>query len=406
MAAVSQGRPTRASETRARHERVKRARYDRRVVKALIGASLGALVWTHVGYPIAAAAAARIRRYAPRRDDAYVPPVALVIAARGEEATIRDRLENVLALDYPRDRLEILVALDGSCDGTRTVAEEFADRGVRVLDLPPAGKVAAQNAGVEATPREAVAFSDANTLWEPDALRLLVRNLADPEVGYVCGRVELEEAPSGDSREGLYWRFELWLREQESACGSITAGNGAIYAVRRSAYIALPPAHSHDIGLPFRLRRRGLRSVYDPAAVAREPTLPTTREEARRKTRMLSRAWWEVLHGGMLDPRGQPPLYFLGLLSHRVLRYASGPLHLVLLVATLRLARRDGAARALLALQLGAVALAFAGRRRPRLPLAGAAWYYAAVTGASLAGLVRVLTRGPYVTWTPTRRDE
>jgi cellulose synthase/poly-beta-1,6-N-acetylglucosamine synthase-like glycosyltransferase len=270
--------------------------------------------------------------------------------------------------------------------------------------LARAGKVTAQNAAVAATTAEVVAFSDANSFWAPDALRLLVRNLADGEVGYVCGRVDVTGA-DGDSREGLYWGVELWVREQESACGSVTAGNGGIYAVRRSAFVELAPGHSHDLGLPFRLRRRGLRSVYEPAAVAREPALATTRAEGARKVRMLSRAWWEVLHGGMLDPRGQPPLYFAALVSHRVLRYASGPLHLLLFATSVGLARRDRAAGVLMLVQLGAGGLALAGRRRPERPLAGAAWYYAVMTAASAAGLARVLARRPDVTWAPARSE-
>jgi GT2 family glycosyltransferase len=361
--------------------------------------SLGLVAWAHAGYPLAAAAAARLRRYTPRRDEGFLPDVALVIAAHDEEAVIEERLENALRLDYPPEQLEIVVASDGSADGTRAVVERFESRGVRLLDCPRLGKVVAQNAAVEATTGEVIAFSDANSFWEPDALRSLVRNLADPDVGYVCGRVQLEDASDGRNRELVYWAFELWLREQESAGGSVTAGNGGIYAVRRSAFLELGPEHSHDIGLPFRLRRLGLRSVYEPGAVARERSLAATGAEWPRKVRMLSRAWWEVLRGGLLDPRGQPPPYFAALLSHRALRYASGPLHLVLFAASAGLAPRDRAARRLLAFQLGFLGAALAGRRRPELPLAGAAWYYTVVTAASVAGLVRALARGPHVTW-------
>lgn len=374
-------------------------------LRVLMWGSLGLVAWTHAGYPLAAAAVARFRRYAPHRDEDFAPHVTLVIAAHNEEEAIAGRIENALGLDYPRERLEIVVALDGSEDGTRAAVERFSPHGVRLLDLPRAGKVAAQNAAVAATNGELVAFSDANSLWEPDALRLLVRNLADPEVGYVCGRVQLEDGGEGGNREGLYWGFELWLREQESDCGSITAGNGAIYAVRRSAFEELGPEYSHDIGLPFRLRRRGLRSVYEPAALAHEPGLATTEAEWPRKVRMLSRAWWELLRGGLLDPRGQPPSYVVALLSHRLLRYATGPLHVVLLATSAALARGDRTARALLGLQLGFAGLAFAGSRRPGLPLAGAAWYYVVVTAASGAGLARVLVRGPHVTWEPVRDE-
>jgi cellulose synthase/poly-beta-1,6-N-acetylglucosamine synthase-like glycosyltransferase len=372
------------------------------VLRSLFWGSLAALGWTHVGYPLAAGVLAELRRKRVAKAD-IEPSVALVVAAHDEEAVIGERLEDALRLDYPRERLELVVALDGSGDGTREVVERFADRGVRLLDLPRAGKLAAQHAGAASTSADVLAFSDANSLWEPDALRHLVRNLADPQVGYVCGQLRLAEAPDGDSREGLYWSYELWLRQKESDCDSITAGNGAIYAVRRSEFLELDDGHSHDLGLPFRLRRRGLRSVYEPAAVAHEPAHATTGAERRRKVRMLSQAWWEILHGGMLDPRGQPPLYFAALLSHRGIRYASGPLHLVALLSGLALAPRDRAARALVALQLGFLALALVGRAKPRLPLAGAAWYYTAVTAASAEGLVRAL-RGPLGAWTP--RDD
>jgi cellulose synthase/poly-beta-1,6-N-acetylglucosamine synthase-like glycosyltransferase len=373
--------------------------------RALMWGSLGLLAWTHVGYPLAAATTARLRRYRARCDEAFTPDVALVITAHNEEGVIAERLENALRQDYPRERLQVLVASDGSTDGTADAVAAFADRGVRLLEVPRAGKVTAQNAAVGTIEADVIAFSDANSLWEPDALRLLVRNLADDEVGYVCGRLDVNGAEAGDSRESLYWRFELWLREQESACGSVTAGNGGIYAVRRSAFLELGPEHSHDLGLPFRLRRRGFRSVYEPDAVAHEPALTTTRAEGGRKVRMLSRAWWEVLRGGLIDPRGQPPLYFAALVSHRVLRYASGPLHVALFLASARLAGRDAAARALLLVQLGFGAFALVGRRRPELPIVGAAWYYAVMTGASLAGFVRTLTRGPHVTWVPAREE-
>jgi cellulose synthase/poly-beta-1,6-N-acetylglucosamine synthase-like glycosyltransferase len=371
------------------------------VLRTMLWGSLAALGWTHVGYPLAAGFLAATRRKRIAKADVE-PSVALVVAAHNEEDAIAERLENALRLDYPRERLELVVALDGSDDGTREIVERFADEGVRLLELPRGGKTAAQNAAAAATTAEVIAYSDANSLWEPDALRHLVRNLADAEVGYVCGQLRLEDAADGDNREGLYWRYELWLREQESACGSITAGNGAIYALPRSGFLELEDGSSHDLGLPFRLRRRGLRSVYEPAAVAHERALATTLAERRRKVRMLTQAWWEILHGGMLDPRGQPPLYFAALLSHRGLRYASGPLHLVALVASLALAPRDRGARRLLAAQLGFAALALVGQRRPELPLAGAAWYYAVVTAASAEGLVRAL-RGSHGAWAPVR---
>jgi cellulose synthase/poly-beta-1,6-N-acetylglucosamine synthase-like glycosyltransferase len=357
--------------------------------------SLALIAWTHAGYPVAAAAAASRSRYRPRTDDAHLPTVALVIAAHDEERVIGERLDNALALDYPG--LEIVVSLDGSTDGTRRIADGY---GVTVIDNPRAGKVPAQNAAVRATSSDVVAFSDANSMWEPDALRRLVRHFADPEVGYVCGRLRLIEPGTGRNVEGQYWRYELWLRALESRLGSITAGNGAIYAVRRSAYVELEPGQSHDIGLPFRLRRAGLRSLYEPEAVASELSAPTTSAEWERKVRMLSRSWNDVLRGGMLDPRDQPPPYFAELISHRLLRYATGPLHVVVLLAALALATTTRSARAVVAGHALWLGLALEARRSPgRSRLADFAWYYLVVTAASLAGLARMASQGPQATW-------
>jgi cellulose synthase/poly-beta-1,6-N-acetylglucosamine synthase-like glycosyltransferase len=370
--------------------------------RAVMWGSVGLIAWSYAAYPLVAALVGARRRYASRVDHSYVPDVAIVIAAHNEAPEIGETLERMLELDYP-GRMEVLVASDGSTDETAEEVTRFATRGVRLLELPRAGKIASQNAAVEASEAEVLAFADANARWEPDALRRLIRHLADPEVGYVCGRLQLEDADAGDNLEGVYWRFELWLREAESACGSITAGNGAIYAVRRSTYLSLGSERSHDLGFPFRFRRRGLRAVYEPTAVARERSLSKAKNEWPRKVRMLSRAWSEILTGGMLDPHGQPKGYFGALLSHRLLRYASGPLHLVLLVTSLRLASKHRDARALVVLQAGGIALALAGLRYNRKPLANAAWYYVVVNAASVAGLVRVLSRGPDTTWAPER---
>ena len=186
------------------------------VLRAVFWLSAGAITWTHAGYPLAAAALAR-RRPRPVHRMGVTPSVTVIVAAHDEERVIGRRVENLLELDYPPNRLEVVVASDGSQDGTTAAVESFVGGGarVRITDGPRAGKVAAQDAAVAETASEIVAFSDANALWARDALRMLVRNFADPEVGYVCGRLELER-PDGTSRESVYWRYELWIRESES----------------------------------------------------------------------------------------------------------------------------------------------------------------------------------------------
>jgi cellulose synthase/poly-beta-1,6-N-acetylglucosamine synthase-like glycosyltransferase len=330
--------------------------------------------------------------------DEITPSVALVVSAHDEEDVIGRRVENLLELDYPPEQLEIVVASDGSTDRTDAIVEEIAAREprVRLLRCPREGKVAAQHRSVRETSGDVLAFTDANTEWKPDALRKLVRNLADPQVGYVCGQLRLE-SPDGANLEGVYWRYEVWVREQESRASSITAGNGAIYAVRREAYVEDDPKFGHDFGFPYLMEQGGRRAVYDPEAVAVEKPASEPEDEYGRKVRMNARSWGHIVTGRMF--RRTRPLYLAELISHRVLRYSSGLLHVVLLVSNLFLLGQGLFYRVFLALQLGGLGLAAAGKARVPVPGARLAYYYFVVTKATVAGLVRYLRSGTPQTW-------
>ena len=363
------------------------------VLKVLFFVSLVALVWTHGGYPLTAAALARLRSR-PVRKGGGEPTVTIVVPAHDEEDVIARRVENLLALDYPRDRYEVVVADDGSTDRTRNLALKA---GAGVLAVGRAGKTAALDAAVRVSESDVVAFTDANATWAVPALRKLVRNFSDPDVAYVCGQLRLEQ-PDGSNREGLYWRYELWLRESESALGSITAGNGAVYAVRRSDYVeADDPRTGHDFFLPLVLTQRGRRAVYEPEAVAWEKPARELEDEYRRKVRMFARSWQHVASGRIF--RTRDPLYLFQLASHRALRYGSGLLHLVVLGTSLALAREGVVYRTALAGQLGFLGLAAAGRARARVPGAALAYYYLLVTAATVAGLARYLRSGAPQVW-------
>ncbi|HJQ75020.1 MAG TPA: glycosyltransferase family 2 protein [Gaiellaceae bacterium] len=357
----------------------------------LFWGSLAALAWTHALYPLGVALAARVRTRRVARDDAYLPSVAVIVTAYNEEDAIERRLENLRALDYPPELLEIVVTSDASTDRTEELAEAA---GARVIRNPRGGKVAAQDAAVRATEAEVVAFSDANATWAPDALRKLVRNLADPTVAYVCGRLRLE-APDGSNKEGVYWRYELVTRAAESQLGSVTAGNGAIYALRRSDYAEVDPRFGHDLSLPYLLVQRGKRAVYEPDALAFERPTPSNETEYRRKVRMFEHSWLIVLRGRML--RGQGLGYLLALLSHRHLRYASGVLHLILLASSIALLGHGAVYAIFLGLQLGLLAAALAG--------VGLARYYVLITWATVVALWNYLRRGVPATWAPQREE-
>jgi cellulose synthase/poly-beta-1,6-N-acetylglucosamine synthase-like glycosyltransferase len=372
------------------------------VLEVIFWGSLAALVWTHLGYPVAAALLVSVLRRDVQKAD-IKPSVALIVAAHDEEDVIVRLLESLVAQDYPRERLEILVSSDGSTDRTEALVESFSvrDERVRLVRCGRAGKVAAQDTAVAMVDAEIVAFADANAVWAHEALGALVRNFADSDVSYVSGQLSLESS-AGTNREGTYWRYELWLRGNESALGSVTAGNGAIYAVRRTDYVRGDArlGLGHDLGLPYLMVQRGRRAVYEPAAVAFERAAPETAHEFRRKVRMFSRSWAHVLSGRMLRPR--PPLYFIQLLSHRVLRYGSGLLHLLLLGTSLVLAGEGLSYAVVLGAQLIWLALAAAGWLRLPLPGARLAWYYLLVTAATVVGLIRCVLGGPPLVWEHT----
>lgn len=365
--------------------------------RALFWAGLGAIGWTHAGYPLAAGLLARVRPRTVRKGD-VLPTVSIVVAAHDEEDVIERRLENLLALDYPPERVEIVVASDASADETDAIVERIGarERRVRLLPCPRGGKVQAQNLAVQRTTGEILAFSDANATWAPDALRMLVRSFADPDVGYACGQLRLQR-PDGTNREGAYWRYEVWLRRQESALGSVTGGNGSIYAVRHSDYLEVDPRFGHDLALPYRMVQQGRRAVYEPEAHAFEKPSRDLEDEFRRKVRMFEHCWLILLRGRML--RDLDPVYLGEIVSHRVLRYGSGIAHVAVALASLGLARRGGVYRTALVAQLAALGLAAAGRLRAPVPGASLAYYYLLVTHATNVALVRYLRHGVPAVW-------
>ena len=306
-------------------------------------------------------------------------------------------VESLLAQDYP-GWIEVVVASDGSTDRTDVLVEELAGRDgrVRLLRCPRGGKVAAQNAAVRTIEADIVAFADAGAVWEPDALRMLVRSLADPEVGYVAGKVAFRK-PEGTNREGLYWRYELWLRGRESALGSITGGNGAIYAMRRADYVEVDPRFGHDLTFPYVTVQHGKRAVYDADARAWDRPARDLEDEYGRKVRMFEHCWLILLRGGML--RGVGPVYLFELLSHRVLRYASGILHVILLGTSLALVGSGLVYELVLAAQVALLVLAAAGRLRIPIPGGAVAYYYVLVTWATVAALFRYVRSGVPPVW-------
>jgi cellulose synthase/poly-beta-1,6-N-acetylglucosamine synthase-like glycosyltransferase len=346
------------------------------------------------------------------RLDETLPSVSLIVAAHDEQRVIAAKVGNALALDYPRELLQVMVACDGCMDGTAQSAREAGAE--LVLELERAGKIAAQDTAVEQASGELVAFSDANSLWEPDALRELVAAFADPQVGYACGQVrfvqgarpvgeqglDLHGGVSATNQEGVYWRYEMAVRECESRLSSITAGNGAIYATRRESYMVVDPIMGHDLSFPFNMVKRGWRAVYVPQAKATEKMVPSIEGELARKRRMMSHTWPIVVRGGMLSPRGYTPGYALMIVSHRLLRYSTPFLHAIALIANVALVGAGASALYTVTLVLQALLLAAAGlggSLHARALLI--ARYYVLTTISPALGLWDWLRHGTAASW-------
>lgn len=365
------------------------------VVVILFWVSVALLIYTQVGYGLLLWLLAQVlpsRGPAPGATAAPgaptgaqpLPKVSVIVAAYAEQDVIATRVANLRALDYPADRLEVIVAVDGSPD--ETAARARAAGADMVLELPRGGKVVAQDAAVARASGELLAFSDANAEWAPDALARLVDVLiGDPKVGYVCGEVSFV-GDGGDNQEGVYWRYEMWIRALESRLSSITAGNGAIYATRKQAYFVIGPLAGHDLSFPFGMVKRGWRAVFEPRARALEKMAPSIEGEFARKRRMARRTWPTVFGSGLMSPRGYGPLYALMIFSHRILRYLSPFLHLVALVTSLVLLGRGWVYVVAAALQL---AVLLAAGLAPVLPnrLFLVARYYVVTTSALAIGL-------------------
>jgi cellulose synthase/poly-beta-1,6-N-acetylglucosamine synthase-like glycosyltransferase len=381
----------------------------RPVAELIFWLSAAALLYTYLGYPLLLLIVSRLRAYPVRRAD-WTPVVSVIITAYNEERDLAAKLENTLALDYERDKLEVIVASDCSTDSTDEIARSFASRGVRLYRQPVRlGKTAAQNAAIREARGEIILFSDATTHYQPDVLRIMNRNFADPAVGCVAGRlVYVDPARSSVGRGARsYWGYETFLKRHESRAGSLIGASGCLYAVRRSAYVPLYDEACSDFLIATKMVEQGLRAVYEPEAVCTEETNRRTDKELRMRVRVITQTFTDLWrHRAMMNPL-RSGLYAIQLLSHKVMRYLVPFFLILILLASVALAPRSLFYAVVLLAQLlfyATAALSYALERfGVHTRLLALPQYFLVANLASLIAGYKFLSGERYARWEPIR---
>lgn len=369
----------------------------------------GVLLWVFLGYPLLLRILVRLRGPRPVARADIEPRVSLVISAYNEARVLGEKIENALALDYPREKLQVAVISDASTDGTDDIARRYAERGVTLFRQDERrGKTAGLNRTVPLLAGEVVVFSDANAMYEPDAIRKLVRNFADPTVGCVTGEARYRPAGRGtaDAGESAYWNYELQIKRLETAVGSSVGGDGAIYAIRRHLWWELPETAINDFLNPLQIVAAGWRSVYEPEAVCWEETAGGTGREYRRRVRIVSRSWRAIFQAPQVLNPFRVGFFALSVLSHKVLRWFTGLFGAgaaIGLAGSAVMATADVRLVVLVwAVTLFGLLLAVARARRAMALLA----YFVVLNVASLLGVLKGSLGFVSGTWAPPRSDD
>jgi cellulose synthase/poly-beta-1,6-N-acetylglucosamine synthase-like glycosyltransferase len=368
------------------------------------------VAYAYVGFPLLTILRGRLRPR-PYRHAEIEPSVSLLVAAYNEAEVIEDRIRNALELDYPPERLEIVVASDGSEDGTNEIVRRYANGRVRLLELGRVGKAAALNAAVEAASGEVLVFSDANSIFRRDALRALVGPLADDEVGGVAGNQVYLSQEAGDASvvgEQQYWNFDRSLKVAQSSAGSVTGATGAIYAIRRSLFKPIRADVNDDLLTSLRVVAQGYRLVFAPDAVAYEPVVGSAAQTFSRRVRVMARGLrCVVVMRELLDPR-RYGFFSLQLLSHKLLM-RTAVIPLVLLAISTGVLWNHGLLYWAAAIgqavfyALGVAGILLARRRVAKWKLLAFPAYFCLVNAAAAKAIWQLFSGETHERWEPDR---
>jgi cellulose synthase/poly-beta-1,6-N-acetylglucosamine synthase-like glycosyltransferase len=376
--------------------------------------SLLLVIYVYVGYPILLYLFVREpkRRRQSVNSEGRELRVTLIISAYNEERVIREKIINSLGLDYPKDKFEIVVVSDCSTDHTDAIVESFKGQGVILLRLQQrGGKTEGLNQAVAKANGDVIVFSDANAMYEPQTLRKLVRHFSAPSVGYVVGEQRyVDDDSSAASNEGLYWKYEQFLKRKESQLSSVVGGDGALYAIRKSLYEPLKETDISDFVNPLQIIEKGYKGVYEPGAICWEHAAGTYGGEFKRKTRIVNRSLrglWRVRR--VLNPF-KYGFFTWQLVSHKLIRWFAPFLMIATFFSNLALVILNGFElrsfyTMFLGIQLLGYALAALGHFLIQ-PILSIPYYFCLVNLASMVGVWKALRGETIVTWEPEREEQ
>ncbi len=341
----------------------------------------------------------------------YHPRVTFIISAFNEEDVIQKKLENSLSIEYPKEKLQIIVVSDASEDRTDEIVKGYAPSGVKLVRLPNRnGKTYGLNKAMEEATGEVVIFSDANAMYDRHAISELVKYFSDPQVGYAVGKAEYYENldKMAGKQENLYWRYELALKELESGVGSVVGGDGAIYAIRRKLYQPLDADDINDFVNPLQIISKGYRGVFCPEAVCYEDAAGDFDKEFRRKKRIVNRSWRGLLKTTAALNPFKVGIFAWQIFSHKILRWYWWAFAIFLLLSSIPLYGFGRFYDLLILLQLIFYGLALLGylSHKYKLPIPGfllTPFYFIEVHIASMIGLWESLRGKKYQTWNTAR---
>ncbi len=376
--------------------------------------SLAIIALIYVGYPILVFIASRLFPWPVRQVD-ITPSVSVIIAAYNEENDLAAKIENTLSLDYPKDKLEIVVASDCSTDRTDEIVRSFAKRGV-ILHRQPFrhGKTIAQNRAVKVSSGDILIFSDATTVYEKEAIREIVRSFADPEVGCVAGQlVYVNRAHSGVGKGcKSYWGYEKFIKACESRIGSLIGVSGCLYAVRRSCHARLAGDMIDDLVIATEIHLQGLRTVYEPNAISVEDTNLRSRDEFRMRVRVIEQTMNAIDRYRVVLNPFRHGMFAFQMVCHKLLRYTISLWLLPLFVSNAVLAQRSDAFRYLfygqIIFYLTVLMGFFSERLKLKIGPLAVPYYFILINAAAVRAFLKFMRGEKHVVWEPMRekRDE